>query len=106
MKEKIYNFIRRLGNVVAIFLMFSPIIIIREFETISEPYFLLICSILYDFYMYSILIKANYFNDVKDHYFKHIKNIDDTLPDLKLSDKDKLKSIQVFIEDLFKNLEK
>lgn len=104
MKEKIYNFIRRLGNVVAIFLMFSPIIIIREFDEMSEPFFWLICSILYDIYMYSIITKIEYINNTIEHYYKNVKNIEKNVPSLKLSDKEKLNSMQKYIEDFFVNL--
>lgn len=106
MKEKIYKFIKNLGNVIAVFLMLSPIIIIREYNKMSEPYFWFICSILYDIYMYSIIIKSNFIKGAKERYFKYVKNVDTTLPALKLTDKEKIDNIEKFIEDIFDELEK
>ncbi len=106
MKEKMYNFLINLGQVIAIFLMLSPVIIIRKFNEMSEPYFWLICSILYDIYMYSIIIKLNYIKDAKERYFKYVKNIDDTIPSLKLTDKEKIDNMENFIKDIFDEIEK
>ena len=86
--------------------MLTPIIIILQFDNISEPLFWLICSILYDIYMYSIIIKTNFIKNAKERYFKYIKNVDTTLPSLKLTDKEKRENIEKFIEDIFDELEK
>lgn len=106
MSKKIYKFVKKLGNGIAILMMFSPIVIVSQFSKISEPFFWLVCSILYDIYMYSIIIKENLVEDAKKRYHKYIKNIDETLPSLKLSDEEKLNNIEEFIDDFFKGLEK
>lgn len=49
------NFCIKLGSIIATLLMFSPLYIIINYDNVSYPIFWLICSILYDIYMYKII---------------------------------------------------
>lgn len=93
----------KLGGVIATLLMFSPIYVIHNYNAISNPFFWLICTILYDIYMYCIIEKQEYINRMKEHYYKYIKNGPQLL-DLEISDKEHLKSTNEFIENVFKNI--
>lgn len=56
--KKIFEKLVDLGRIIAIFAMISPIIILNSEVWNSDNIFLLICSILYDIYMYDLI--SNY----------------------------------------------
>lgn len=93
----------KLGEVIAILLMFSPIYVVYNYNTISNPFFLLICTILYDTYIYCVIEKQEYINNMEEHYHKYIKN-GSQLPDLNISDREQLKITNNFIEDIFNKI--
>lgn len=63
MKKTLTN----LGSVIAIFMMFTPVVIIYQYEQFKTDTFLilLICSILYDIYMYNIIKQNNYIQETQ-----------------------------------------
>ena len=61
----------KLGEILATLLMFAPIYIIHNFKNISNPLFWLICSILYDFYLYNVISFNNYM-DNKNELYKNV----------------------------------
>lgn len=70
MKNKIYKFLISIGNIVAILLMIMPIIILNFIDKIGKYWWLLlIFSICYDVYMYSIIHKNNEMEECKKLYF-------------------------------------
>ena len=56
-----------LGSVIAIFMMFAPVVIIYQYEQFEPEIFLilLVCSVLYDIYMYGIISQNNYIQETK-----------------------------------------
>lgn len=91
-----------IGGVIAILLMISPVIVINfysSFET-YEFIFLLIVTLCYDFYLYSIIDKDNRMKNEKNHYYNVMKGIHKKL---KLTDKEKIKHLEEYIEKLINN---
>jgi hypothetical protein len=60
----------KLGGIIAVLAMFTPIIIIKDYNTISLDRFiiLLIISILYDVYMFKVIKDELYIADTKDFF--------------------------------------
>lgn len=86
--------------------MFSPLVIVSSYNKIDNYWFWLICSIFYCIYMYSIIQKQNKIERTKEAYYKFVKK-DFVLPNgKKISDEEKLKSLQEFIEEFIDELEK
>ena len=93
----------KLGNLIAISLMFGPLIIASFISKLKSVdfFFLLTCSILYDIYMYSVVLKSNYIDRLEKKYEqmkpKKILNI-------KVSDKERIKIYENFIEEIINEL--
>lgn len=64
------KYIIKFGNIIATLLMFSPIIIVTYYNDLKSSYFwiLLICSICYDIYYYSVIQFHNYMEEQKKLY--------------------------------------
>lgn len=60
MKKKISKLFKNIGKGIATFLLFMPIYIIFNHETINNYWFYLICAIFYDFYIYSCITFDDY----------------------------------------------
>lgn len=91
----------KLGNVIAGLLIFGPLIVIHYSNSIkiNDFVFLLVCSILYDIYMYSNLKKNDEMRNAKKHYYEYIKNADKKL-NLKVTYKEKFNKLQNYVEEL------
>lgn len=91
-----------LGQVIAILLMISPYFFIHNFNSFDNANFLffLTCSILYDVYMYSVITKKEKMKEEKEKYYNYLKNIDKKMK-LNLSEKDKLKFTEEYLEKIF-----
>ncbi len=91
-----------LGKVIAILLMLTPLVIVSQYEYLEVEccLILLICSILYDIYMYSVISHSNDIQNAKEYYYNYIKDADKKL-NLKLTDKEKLETLENYIEDYF-----
>ena len=90
------------GRIIATLLMFSPIVLLVLYNynlSNIDLIFFLICSILYDFYFFTVIKFENNKNSVKEHYYKYIKDSDKKL-NLKISDKEKIKNLENYIENL------
>lgn len=99
MKKMLVN----LGGVVSIFLMLTPLVIIYNYEKIDEKEFWLyfVCSILYDIYQYSIIVKEQALEKEQEHYYKFVKDADKKL-NIKTDYKTKFENLEKYIEDYFK----
>jgi Mn2+/Fe2+ NRAMP family transporter len=95
----IKNLAIKMGGIIAVIMMFSPFIILSQYDKFKslDFYFFLIISILYDVYMYSVIKREN--NNVKEHYYKYIKNSDKKL-NLKTNYKEKYEVLEKYIENL------
>ena len=92
----------KLGSLVAILLMFAPLVILVKYNydlTNYDCLFFFICSILYDVYYYTVIKFENNKNSIKEHYYKFVKNEDKKLK-LKLSYEEKYKVLEEYVEDL------
>ena len=91
----------KLGNVIAILLIFGPIVVVHYSNNIktNDFIFLLICSILYDIYMYSNLKKNDEMQNEKKHYYNYVKDADKKL-NLKITYKEKFNELQNYVEKL------
>lgn len=89
------------GSVIAALLMFSPLFVIHYSNSIktNDFVFLLVCSILYDIYMYSNLEKNNEMQNTKKHYYKIVKDADKKL-NLNVTYKEKFNELQNYVEEL------
>ena len=69
--NKFKNIVIKLGNVFAVLLMFAPIFIITSAEKLGATYtiILLILSICYDTYIYSIIKQNEYLEETKKLFF-------------------------------------
>lgn len=93
----------KLGNLIAILLMFGPLIIasfIRKLKSV-DFFFLLTCTILYDIYMYSVILKSNYIDGLKKRY-EQMKP--EKILNIKVSDKERIKIYENFIEEIINEL--
>lgn len=86
--------------------MFSPLLIIGIAEDLNFTnfIFLFIASIMYDFYIYSIIQKEKFILEEKNHYYNFIKDSGKKLH-IKISCEEKSKTLQDYIENLLKKLE-
>ncbi len=101
------NIIIKIGNLVAILLMFSPLIILYNYKSIGNTSFLLfIISICYDVFMYSVINKQNFINNIEIRYNKMLKLQDNFVsPDGKiLTNQNKIEIMKDFIEEIIKKL--
>lgn len=71
MNKKIKKTIVDIGKIIAILLMFSPLIIITMNNKLNDLdfWFLLISSIFYDFFLYSVILQNNYIEENKKLFF-------------------------------------
>lgn len=93
----------RIGNVIAILLMISPIIIISLNNKLDNYWWLLlILSICYDFYIYSNILKSEYIGKIEKRYVKYIKP--SKILNIEISDKEHIKIYEDFIEEIIKEL--
>ena len=92
------------GNLIAILLMFGPVIIVCHADSLKniDFVFLLICSILYDMYMYSNILKSEYIKKLEERYSKHIKP--NKILGVDISDKEHMKIYENFVEEILNNL--
>ena len=103
--DKLKTFIINIGQVVAILTMLAPLYIVFNYEKTSDYWFWLIWFILYDIYMYKIIQKIEFIKNSKEHYYKHVKNIDENL-NLNISDKERYNGISKFIETFLEEMSK
>lgn len=89
----------KIGSVIATLWMFSPLVILSQYNELQtlDFIFFFIISIFYDVYMYSVITKSD--NHVKEHYYKFVKDADKKL-NLEISYKDKYENLEKFVEDL------
>lgn len=93
----------KIGNVIAILLMISPIIIISLNNKLDNYWWLLlILSICYDFYIYSNILKSEYIEKIEKRYVKYIKP--NKILNIEISDKEHIKIYEDFIEEIIKEL--
>lgn len=93
----------KIGNVIAILLMVSPIIIISLNNKLDNYWWLLlILSICYDFYIYSNILKSEYIEKIEKRYLKYIKP--NKILNVETSDKEHIKIYEDFIEEIIKEL--
>lgn len=104
------KFFIRLGNMIAIFAMFTPLYLIYNYSSYSDTDFIFwfICSILYDIYMYNIFIREQQFEKDKEHYYTWIKTYKERSNRLKteLTDKDEKNILIEHIENHYKRFTK
>lgn len=95
----------KIGNVIAILLMVSPIIIISLNNKLDNYWWLLlILSICYDFYIYSNILKSEYIEEIEKRYNKYIKP--NKVLNVDISDKEHLNIYEKFIEEIINDLKK
>lgn len=88
--NKIKNILITIGEIVALFLMISPIIIIIEYKSLGNDFwFLLIVSILYDIYFYNQNITNMNLISALKTIRNNVNMIDDKKYDIKWNDKRK-----------------
>lgn len=93
----------KIGNIVAILLMFFPIIICVYNEKIDKYWWLLlVLSVCYDLYIYSIILKSEYIEKIEEKYKKHIKP--NKILDIEINDKEHIKIYEDFIEEIINKL--
>ena len=93
----------KIGNVIAILLTISPIIIISLNNKLDNYWWLLlILSICYDFYIYSNILKSEYIEKIEKRYVKYIKP--NKILNIEISDKEHIKIYEDFIEEIIKEL--
>lgn len=93
----------KIGNIVAILLMFFPIIIYAYNEKIDKYWWLLVVlSVCYDLYIYSIILKSEYIEKIEEKYKKHIKP--NKILDIEINDKEHIKIYEDFIEEIINKL--
>lgn len=93
----------KIGNIVAILLMFFPIIICAYNEKIDKYWWLLlVLSVCYDIYIYSIILKSEYIEKIEEKYKKHIKP--NKILDIEINDKEHIKIYEDFIEEIINKL--
>ena len=100
--NKAKNIIITIGKLIATFMMALPIVILIIYDynlSNIDCLFLFICAILYDIYYYNVIVFENNKNNIKDHYYKFVKNADKKLH-LKLTDKEKFENLENYVEDL------
>lgn len=100
----------RLGNTIACLLMLSPLFILHNYKSFDVIQFVIIflCSILYDVYMYHVIILENKIEDFNNE-FHNLKKIyhNFTYPNgEKATDKEKYDSIITYIDNRFDDLKK
>jgi len=87
--------------------MFSPLVIITNYNKIEYYWFYLICSVFYCMFMYSVIQKHEKIEKAKENYLRLLKRKDFVFPNgEKISDKEKLNSLQEFIEEFINELAK
>lgn len=93
----------KLGNLIAILLMFGPLIVANFIGKLKNVdfFFLLTCSILYDIYMYSVILKSNYTDSLEKRY-EQMKP--EKILNIKVSDKERIKIYENFIEEIINKL--
>lgn len=93
----------KLGNLIAILLMFGPLIIASFISKLKSVdfFFLLTCSIFYDIYMYSVILKSNYTDGLEKRY-EQMKP--EKILNIKVSDKERIKIYENFIEEIINEL--
>lgn len=68
----IKKFCTKAGNLVAVLFMFGPVVIVSQYERFNNKItfiFWIIISVLYDFYMYSVIENDNYIEDTRNWFF-------------------------------------
>lgn len=97
----------RIGGVVVTLLMFSPLAILIAHKNLPNWLFWFIVSILYDIYIYNkVLVKEEYIKDRKRTYYNFLKK-DIVLPaGKKITNEEKINSLEHFIEEIFDEFEK
>ena len=100
MKKKIIQ----IGSVIAALLMLAPLYIIINSDNFSQTHFLilLICSILYDVYMYNEIEKNNYIENAEKRYYDFIKPNNGINNNFSI--KERLENTFKFIEELFSKI--
>ena len=96
-----------IGGVVVTLLMFSPLAILIAHKNLPNWLFWFIVSILYDIYIYNkVLVKEEYIKDRKRTYYNFLKK-DIVLPTgKKITNEEKINSLEHFIEEIFDEFEK
>lgn len=99
-----------IGGTIATLLMFTPVYLILNHEKFATYNFIfyLICSILYDVYLYNIIIKESQFKNDKDHYYNWIKTSKGRAKKLKIkmTDKEEKDILVEHIESHYKKFTK
>lgn len=68
--KKIYKYLVNIGNIIAILLMITPIVVLNFTDEIGRYWWIfLIISICYDIYIYSIIHKNSEMEECKKLYF-------------------------------------
>ncbi len=92
------NILFRLGNGIAILLMFWPLHVVSNFKNIKFPIIELFISILYCIYIYSIIIKQEQMKEVKKNYYEFLEFSKKLMTEM--SDKEIIKWQEEKIESL------
>ena len=100
--KKLKRYATQLGCGIATLLMFTPLVVIAKNDLFStgEFFFLLIASILYDMYMYQVILSNDTIEKAKEHYYNYVKDADKKLH-LNSTYKEKYEGLQNYIEDFF-----
>lgn len=102
MIDKFKNIAMQLGSGIATLLMVFPLVIIIKYNSFNtwEFFFYLIASVLYDIYMFQVLLTDDVIKKEKEHYYNFVKNADKKLH-LNLTYKEKYERLQNYIEEFF-----
>lgn len=95
----------KIGNLVAVILMFSPIFVLFFYKLIGKYWWiLLILSICYDAYMYSNILNDEYIKSLEEKYKKWIEP--NKVLDMEFNDTEHLNICKDFIEEIINKLKK
>ena len=102
MIDRLKKIATQLGSGIATLLMAFPLVIIIKCDSFNtgEFFFYLIASILYDIYMFQVLLTDDVIKKEKEHYYNFVKEADKKLH-LNLTYKEKYERLQNYIEDFF-----
>ena len=92
----------KIGFIIATLMMLTPLAILFSYSHDQNNItylFLFICSIFYDIYFYTIIKFENSKEEVKNHYYRYVKNEDKRL-NLNIPYKEKYKILEEYVENL------
>lgn len=92
------NVLFKLGNGIAILLMFWPLHVLFNFENIKFPIIKLVISILYCVYIYSIIIKQERMERTRKNYYELLEFRKKLMTEI--TDKEIIKYQEEYIESL------